>query len=115
MVAICLTVDRARRQWWTHRLLLHRIRLGDTIVPARDGANPTRLWCGSELIADVPVPPIAKVRDLTGAGDAFNAGFLAALADDDWVMACRAGHALAAQVIAHPGAVLASAPEIKQQ
>ena len=81
-------------------------QLADTIVLARSGANPTCIWRGSERIAEVPVPPIAEVRDLTGAGDAFNAGFLAALANDDWVMACRAGHALAGQVIACAGAAL---------
>jgi sugar/nucleoside kinase (ribokinase family) len=81
-------------------------RIGDTIVLARHGANPTRIWRGRELIAEVPVPPIAEIRDLTGAGDAFNAGFLAALSGNDWLTACRAGHALAGQVIAHSGAVL---------
>jgi sugar/nucleoside kinase (ribokinase family) len=81
-------------------------RLADTIVLARAAANPTCIWRGSELIAEVPVPPVAEIRDVTGAGDAFNAGFLAALADDDLVMACRAGHALAGQVIACPGAAL---------
>ena len=80
--------------------------LADTIVLARAGANPTCIWRGRELMAEVPVPPIAEVRDLTGAGDAFNAGFLAALANDDWVTACHAGHALAGQVIACAGAAL---------
>jgi sugar/nucleoside kinase (ribokinase family) len=83
-------------------------RLADTLVLARAGANPTRIWRGTELIAEVPVPPIADIRDLTGAGDAFNAGFLAAWTeDDDLVMACRAGHTLAGQVIGCRGAALA--------
>jgi len=81
-------------------------RLADTIVLARAGANATCIWGGRELIAEVPVPPIAEIRDLTGAGDAFNAGFLAAWDDGDLVTACRAGHALAAQVIACAGAAL---------
>jgi len=81
-------------------------RLADTIVIARAGANPTCIWRGNKRVAEVPVPPIAEVRDLTGAGDAFNAGFLAALDGGDLVMACRAGHALAGEVIGCAGAVL---------
>jgi sugar/nucleoside kinase (ribokinase family) len=42
----------------------------------------------------------AEVRDSTGAGDAFNAGLIAALGDgEDWPAALRAGGALAASII----------------
>jgi sugar/nucleoside kinase (ribokinase family) len=44
------------------------------------------------------------VRDLTGAGDAFAAGYLAAvLAGADAAASCEAGHRLAASVIETPG------------
>ncbi|WP_353829244.1 PfkB family carbohydrate kinase, partial [Agromyces sp. SYSU T0242] len=46
----------------------------------------------------------AGVRDLTGAGDAFAAGWLAArIGGADATAACVAGHALAASVISSPG------------
>ena len=46
--------------------------------------------------------------DTTGAGDAFNAGYLAArMANASVEAALEAGQALAARVVLHPGAVLA--------
>ena len=50
----------------------------------------------------VPAEAVA-VADSTGAGDAFNAGLIAALCDGrPWPQALRAGTALAAQILARP-------------
>jgi sugar/nucleoside kinase (ribokinase family) len=55
---------------------------------------------GQELRA--PAEEVAVV-DSTGAGDAFNAGLIAALGDgQSWPQALRAGTALAAQILARP-------------
>ncbi|MEM9782645.1 MAG: adenosine kinase [Pseudomonadota bacterium] len=57
------------------------------------------------LRAAVPALPVEVVVDTTGAGDAFAAGFLGALArDGDIEAACHAGCAVSAKVITHLGA-----------
>ncbi len=48
-----------------------------TVVKA--GPRPTLVIHPDGSVDSVPVPPIADVRDTTGAGDAFAAGFLSAL------------------------------------
>lgn len=80
--------------------------LGDAILLARAGTSPTRAWRAGELLADVAVRSVEAVRDLTGAGDAFNAGFLThrLASEDDLPGSIRAGHQLARRVLASPGA-----------
>jgi 2-dehydro-3-deoxygluconokinase len=65
------------------------------------------LVCAAGTVQAVPAVAVPRVVDTTGAGDAFNAGFLAALrAGRDPVQAAAAANRLAALVIQHPGAVL---------
>ncbi len=55
----------------------------------------------------VPTAVRAKPVDTTGAGDSFNAGYLAArLSGADPLDAARRAHRLAGEVIMHPGAVM---------
>jgi len=54
----------------------------------------------------VPVVPVEEVRDTTGAGDAFAAGYLSAvILHDDTATACAAGNALAAHALGRAGAL----------
>lgn len=70
----------------------------------KHGPKPTEVFDEGVLVARVPVAPVAGVRDLTGAGDAFAAGYLAAvIGGADATAACLAGHDAAASVITAPG------------
>jgi sugar/nucleoside kinase (ribokinase family) len=71
----------------------------------KHGPQPTEVFDDGERVARVPVAPVAGVRDLTGAGDAFAAGYVsAAIGGADAAAACLAGHAAAASVLTAPGA-----------
>ncbi|MEO8282489.1 MAG: adenosine kinase [Pseudarthrobacter sp.] len=83
-------------------------RLPGAIIVTKAGADPTVVLHGTEAKISVPVPPVSEVRDLTGAGDAFAAGFLSTyLATRDLTDACVGGHSNAARVLNSPGASMA--------
>jgi sugar/nucleoside kinase (ribokinase family) len=76
-----------------------------TMVVVKDGARSTMIIPPGEGPQAVPVPPAPPVRDSTGAGDAFAAGFLAArMGHAEPAEAAAAGHALARSVLFTPGA-----------
>ena len=64
------------------------------------------VWVGQDVESFAPDPAIQGV-DTTGAGDSFNAGYLAArLGGRSAAEAVAAGRALASVVVQHPGAII---------
>jgi 2-dehydro-3-deoxygluconokinase len=73
-------------------------------VVVKDGAGAVRFHFDNQTGA-VLTPPVTAIRDTTGAGDAFNAGYLAArLVGQDPQGAIASGQMLAGEVLKHPGA-----------
>lgn len=78
--------------------------VGEVIV--KNGAGPLSLLVDGELV-EAPPPVVTDPVDTTGAGDSFNAGYLAArLSGTEPGAAIRAGQTLSARVICHPGALM---------
>jgi len=87
-------------------VLTRIVALGVPEVVLKRGAAGPVLWRdGPVSLPDMPAP--THVVDTSGAGDSFNAGYLAArLSGADPVAAAQAGHAIALRVIAVHGAVI---------
>jgi sugar/nucleoside kinase (ribokinase family) len=86
---------------------LGRAPFSTMLTIVKDGSNPTTVRWPDGACSTVPVAGVAGVRDATGAGDAFAAGFLTAhLAAQDVIAAVQMGHVLARSVLRSPGAAL---------
>lgn len=80
----------------------HWQSLGCTETIVKLGAQGCRLPDGAVVAPSSVLEPV----DTSGAGDAFNAGYLSARMDGaDTLTAARAGHALAGWTIMRPGAI----------
>lgn len=74
--------------------------LGGALVIIKHGAEPALVLEAGQQVQTVPAETVSDVRDTTGAGDAFAAGVLLALAaGDDPASATRCGHRLAATAV----------------
>ncbi len=79
---------------------------GVTEIVVKNGASAALVAAEGQL-EHVPVPEVVIPIDTMAAGDAFNAGYLAArLSGEAPAVATFAGHRLAAAVIRHRGAIL---------
>jgi sugar/nucleoside kinase (ribokinase family) len=88
------------------RLLdIARPQFAMSTVVVKDGPRDTTVLVPGDAARAVPVQPALAARDSTGAGDAFAAGFLAAVMRGATpARAAMAGHALARSVLFSPGA-----------
>jgi 2-dehydro-3-deoxygluconokinase len=79
--------------------------LGAEVVVRHEDRRATVLGAGAPIALEAP--PSVQAVDTTGAGDSFNAGYLAArLAGSDPATAVEAGRRLAAIVVQHLGAII---------
>ncbi len=75
-------------------------------IVVKDGPNPCLVFANNEQNSMAP-EPVQAVIDTTGAGDSFNAGYIAArLAEKDPAQASKFAHRVSGRVICGRGALL---------
>lgn len=80
---------------------------GAKVVAVKDGPNDVLVRASDAAPVFVASERVERVVDTTAAGDSFNAGFLTAwMSDESPTDAARAGCAVAAKVVASPGALV---------
>jgi len=84
---------------------INRIKTaGVAEIVVKNGAADVTSWDGDQL-AEIPCKPVSGIRDTSGAGDAFNAGYLAArLNGCPPLDAIASGQLMSATVLQHFGA-----------
>ena len=89
--------------------LTRLVQAGVKIPVVKLGASGA-LFREGDRVKTVAPPKLARVVDTTAAGDAFNAGFIAAwLSGQDVAESCRFGNRVAGAVVQHPGAIIPKA------
>ncbi len=79
---------------------LHPDHLAGALVIIKQGAQPAIVLRAGQPPVEVPAEVVVNVRDTTGAGDAFAAGLLLALAaGDESIAAITRAHAVAAEAV----------------
>lgn len=104
-----LTLDDEQLLWGDDTIESCKARYANCdlreLVLKRGAQDAVIISKGSQI--HVPVPPVANVIDTTGAGDTFNAGYLAArLQNASAEDAARQGIRCAGVIIRHRGAVI---------
>ena len=80
---------------------------GADLTVIKRGALPVAAITAAGAVTEVATPPVAKIVDTTGAGDAFAAGFLPAYSSTRNIAdAITHGNSIAARVLRSPGATL---------
>lgn len=86
--------------------LARLLEAGVKIPVVKDGASGAMFHDGHSARRLAP-PPVPRVVDTTAAGDAFNAGFIAAWLSGRGVEeCCRLGNQVAGAVVQYPGAII---------